>query len=561
MLSTRIGLQQSDWGKIAYEFGNYTQGTVYQGLRHGALVDVQQKGFRINAQGSLLDSREQTTESRFWRPRAEVSKNFEQWGNWTLGIYGEQEKNDRRQLQEDTLDGSIFQYDLWRVFLKSDEQKKWTINASFGQRYDYVPQGKAFAQNTQADDLNIQGKWQAGKASRLQWNFNYRQLSIIDSTLSNLDPQQTFLGRLEHNLRLWKGLLTSTTNYEIGGGQEPLIEYRYLEVPRGEGIYFWDPENADFNGDGVPQINEIQEAPFADQANIIRVTIFTDQFIRTNKTQVNQSLRLEPKVLWSGKKGLQKWLSRWSTLSTLRINRRTREAEGVSPWNPFQINISDTALVALNYSIQNSLFFKPNHTRYNFQLGQKNQNNRLVLTTGYQSLVLEEQFFKARWNKSTYFSTDLEAALGRRENDFQLFNQQDYNIQFFRLAPAITIRPSTSFRAIVKYKWEEGQNQLLGANEKAIQHDISLESTYNKGATTAIRFNFSFINVRFDGVRNSPVELALLQGLKDGQNFLWDLSLNRSISQNLTLRISYNGRKTGSARIVHLGSMEVGARF
>ncbi len=557
-----VGVSRENWGRISYNLGSYTQQSAYRGLQQGWSADLEQKGFRINTQGSWIGSEEENINSRFWRPRGEFSKRFEKLNGWTVGWYGEQEKNQRRELRSDTLDGTSFQYDLWRFFIRSQEGKNFTFSTSYGQRKDFAAMGEDFALSTDATDINVQGQWRAGQISRLQWNLNYRQLQIIDTTLSNLDPQETFLGRLEHNLRLWKGLLTSTTNYEIGGGQEPLIEYRYLEVPRGEGVFFWDPINADFNNDGVPQVNEIQEAPFPDQANIVRVTLFTNQFIRTNKTQLNQSLRLEPKAVWGReKKGLKKWLSRWSTLSTLLINRRTREAEGVSPWNPFQVNISDTALVALNYSIQNTLFFRPNHTRYNFQLSQKNQRNRQVLTTGFQSLRIAEQSVKGRWNQSAKFSIDAEALLGSRVNDFQLFNNQDYDIAFFRIAPSVTLRPNNSLRGIFRYRWEEGQNQLMESGEKAAQHDFSLEFTYNQAASTGIRLNISFVDVRYNGERNSPVELALLQGLKDGKNFLWDLSINRSISQNLTLRLSYNGRKTGNSRIVHLGSMEVGARF
>ncbi|MEO1409495.1 MAG: hypothetical protein AAFW73_06405 [Bacteroidota bacterium] len=561
-VASSIGLRREKWGRIAYELGSYSQESAYRGLRQGWQVDVEQLGFRLNTQGSWIGSEERGVSSRFWRPRGEFSKRFDRLGGWTVGWYGEQEKNQRRELRSDTLDATSFDYDLWRFFIRSQEGKKFSFSTSYGQRRDWAAAGADFAQSTDATDINVQGQWRAGQASRLQWNLNYRQLEIVDTTLSDFDPQETFLGRLEHNLRLWKGLFSSTTNYEIGGGQEPLIEYRYLEVPRGEGVFFWDPENADFNEDGVPQINEIQEAPFADQANIVRVTLFTDQFIRTNKTQLNQSLRLEPKSIWGRQqKGWKKWLSRWSTLSTFLINRRTREAEGVSSWNPFQINISDTALVALNLSIQNTLFFRPNTTRYNFQLSQKNQRSRQVLTTGFQSLRVAERSIKGRWNQSAVLSTDAEFLIGSRTNDFQLFNEQDYDIQLFRLAPSLTIRPNNSLRGIFRYRWEEGENRLPEGGETAVQHDFSFEFTYNQAASTAIRLNFSFVDVRYRGERNSPVELALLQGLKDGKNFLWELSVNRTISQNLTLRLSYNGRQTGGARIVHLGSMEVGARF
>ena len=371
LLSTSVSIGQADLGKLEYGFGTFLQGSSYTGVRHSPVLELSKNGFRALLRGSHLSSSEGDTESRFFRPTADLSKSFEKIGGWTLGVYGEREKNDRRDTHTDSLNASSFYYDLWRVYLKSQEDKKLSAGVSYGQRYDYAPAGEDFGQNTEATDINVQGHWVPGKASRLNWNLNYRQLHIIDSTLTNLDPQETFLGRLDHQLKLWKGMILSTTNYEIGGGQEPLVEYRYLEVPRGEGLYFWDAENSDFNGDGVPQINEVQEAPFPDQANIVRVTVYTNQFIRTNRTLLNQSLRLEPRVLWHQKKDFRKVLSKFSTQSTLRINRRTREAEGVSPWNPFQVNISDTALVALNYSIQKYPLFQTQQYQVQFSTRPK----------------------------------------------------------------------------------------------------------------------------------------------------------------------------------------------
>lgn len=561
LLSANINLQKADRGELGYSYGTFLQGSLYTGNRHQATLNFDHKGLQLLSSASLLQAKQAETNSAFFRPKAELSQRIDKLAGLTLGVYGEREKNDRRDSQSDTLNANSFYWDLWRAFIRTKEDEKFGLEASYGQRYDFAPAGDDFAQNTQADDVHLQGHWKQGKASRLQWNFNYRQLKIIDSTLTALDPQETFLGRLEHQLKLKKGFLLSSTNYEIGGGQEPLIEYRYLEVPAGEGQFFWDPINSDLNGDRVPQIDEIQESPFADQANIIRLTIFTNQFIRTNNTLLNQSLRLTPKVLWNQAKGFKKFLSRFSSQSSLLINRKTREGNGVSAWNPFQLDIPDESLVSLGYSIRNTIFFKPNNTDYNLQFGQRSQRNRLVLTTGYQNQNAEEQFFKGRWNQNAKFSTDLEAALGKRSNDFQLFNQQDYAISFFRVVPSLTFRPNKSLRGILRYQWEEGENSLSEPREKAVQHNFSLETTYNKAGKSSLRFSFSFVDVTYNGERNSPVELALLQGLKDGKNFLWSLTLNQSISQNLTLRLSYNGRKTGSSQIVHVGSMEVGARF
>jgi len=67
--------------------------------------------------------------------------------------------------------------------------------------------------------------------------------------------------------------------------------------------------------------------------------------------------------------------------------------------------------------------------------------------------------------------------------------------------------------------------------------------------------------VQFDGERNTPLEFAILETLKDGKNFLWSLSLDRRLSKNILMSISYEGRKTGIANTVHIGRAQVRATF
>jgi hypothetical protein len=67
--------------------------------------------------------------------------------------------------------------------------------------------------------------------------------------------------------------------------------------------------------------------------------------------------------------------------------------------------------------------------------------------------------------------------------------------------------------------------------------------------------------VDFDGPANSPVGFAILNGLQDGRNFLWSLTLDQQLAKNIQLRLSYEGRKTGEANVVHTGRAQVAANF
>ena len=62
--------------------------------------------------------------------------------------------------------------------------------------------------------------------------------------------------------------------------------------------------------------------------------------------------------------------------------------------------------------------------------------------------------------------------------------------------------------------------------------DISAEATWNQSTNAQFRTKFSIVQVSFTGERNTPIEFALLEGLQNGKNYLWNLTLDKVLSKN-----------------------------
>ena len=550
-----FNLTKNQLGNLNYEFGSFFREGFYTGYKHLAKASFEKHGYHFDFDGSYLLAKTILEQSQFFRPKLDFNKSFQKLHNWKLGFYTEQEKNQRFDLPTDTLKQNSFFYQLYRFYLQSPEKQKFSFGANYTRRLDYAAFNNNFTKNTLADELNLNGQWAQKKSSRLQWNLTYRQLQILAPKLSSQQAQETYLGRMAYQLNLYKGAIRFNNTYEISSGQEPKVEFNYLEVNQGEGVYTW----IDRNRDSIPQINEFEISPFQDQARFIRVSVLTNDFIRTNNVQLNQSLRLQPKALWYKAEGFKKLLSKFSTQSTLKIIRRAKAAADVSAWNPFQLNIIDTSLVSISSSIRNALFFNRADPKYDLQIGMFDNRNRIVLTTGFESRKTAEQFLRGRWNLSQQFSSQIYFATGQRDNDSEFFGERDYNIQFLKLEPQLTWQPNKDFRMILFYKFRDSKNSLAG--ETAIHHDFKLESTFNQSSKSSIRSSFSFVNINFDGARNTPVEFAMLEGLQNGKNFLWNLSFDRLLANNVQLSISYEGRKTGEAKVIHVGRAQVRATF
>ena len=189
-------------------------------------------------------------------------------------------------------------------------------------------------------------------------------------------------------------------------------------------------------------------------------------------------------------------------------------------------------------------------------------NNRLVLTTGFENRAVNRLSFNTFWNVVKPFDVEFLVEKGEKDYNSEFFDERDYMIDYLSLSPKLTYRISKNFRTQLSYEYLDSKNNLLNGNgETAVNHDISFEAKYRRTAKTTFLLNASFVEVAFEGDNNTPVAFAMLEGLQNGKNYLWNLVLERRLAQNIDLRISYEGRKTGEARTVHIGRAQVRATF
>ncbi len=552
-----FNIGKSKLGNLKYEVGSLIRNNLYQGVMQEVDSKLFYKGFKAILQGSYLTVEADEGDSKFFRPKVDLSKTFKSLDNLTIGTYGEREWNQRTLANSDTLNTTSFYYDVIKFYASTKRSENYNMDFSYSKRFDYLPTVKDFGLATVADEANVKGVWATTKASRLNWNLSYRNLVVEDTLLTNQKGQQTYLGRLEYFLNIKKGLIQSNTVYELGSGQQQRIEYSFIETQEGQGTHTW----IDRNEDNIPQQDEFEVAVFQDQANYIRFTTYTNDFIRTDNLLFSESFRVNPAKIWrSQKKGsVKELISRFSSLSAWKLNRKTLESDEVLAWNPFQLNIEDTTLLSINSGIRNILYYNRINPKFGFEVGMSSNWIRTILTTGGESRIRTEQFFKSRWNLKKTVSTNLEMSHGWRRNISEFFTTRNFDIEQYKIAPSVTWQPSRTFRIKSTYEYQDKRNRT--GIETAFSNKVTLELTYNKISKTEVRSRISFANVAYDGDNNTPVSYSMLEGLKDGRNFLWNLNFSRQISKNIQLQIGYEGRKTGDVKVVHVGSASIRATF
>ncbi|NJN35322.1 MAG: hypothetical protein HC817_14785 [Saprospiraceae bacterium] len=235
--------------------------------------------------------------------------------------------------------------------------------------------------------------------------------------------------------------------------------------------------------------------------------------------------------------------------------------EGVNQWNPFALNVPDRSLIGLTVNMRNSLFFNRNSAVWDFELGQIDNQNRVVLITGFEARGRREYFWRTRWNVTSKIAVQNWSGFEYQKNNSEAFLNRNFEARFLKLEPELTVMPRQTWRFIVAYKLKKGINELKTNGETLEKHDFSLETTWNQSVNAQLRARMSFVDIKYVGEKNTPIEFALLEGLQNGRNLLWNLSLDRVLSKNIFLNVSYEGRQTGLLRTVHVGRAAVRAQF
>ncbi len=551
-----VELSRPDWGSLTYNFDYFRRGASYLGQRQSGRLALDRAGWQLLAEGSYLDSREENGRGRLIKPRAIISKELPKFGNWRVSLTGEAERSERFG-PADTLLASSFYFQRYGAGIHSPDEGPFTLGIDVRRRQDFSPQGQLFNDGTLANEVITEASYQPTPDLRIGGNFTYRSLLVQDRELTTETGGETFLGRVDVTAQIAQGLLRTQTSYLLGSGQEPRVQFTYLFVGAGQGQYIW--QDSLYNNDGRIQPNEMELSPFPDIADYVRVSVFTDDFIRTDNAQLNQSVQFDPGRVWRGEVGqLKKLVRRFNLQSSVNINRKTREAESVQAWNPLQLAISDTTLVSLSAGTRHALFFNRTNTKYDLQLEQSDQRRRNVLTTGYEANRRQEWKLSLRYRPNPALSTRLESSTGQRSADSEFFDAKDFEIDFWRLEPKLDWQPGEDIRLDVSVALAREENVLAeGLGENSLRREAKVEANFRRWLTARIEY----VDIELDGRAGSPVGFALLNGLQPGRNYLWNLSATRQLGKYLQVNLTYEGRQTGEAKTVHVGRAQVTALF
>lgn len=553
--AARLGFARKDIAELEYTFRSFINETQFEAYQNVLTAKVGHKGFSFDVNGSHIFSNGKDLNNRFGRFQAGIQQKFKWFWVGATNIF---EDNRFFVSGTDSLTAQSYEWNDAKVYIKSPDAWKNRFSVFYQRRDDRLPDGDRLKYSSLGESMGLTGELAKNPNSVLKATVTYRRLVVKDTLLSTNRPDNTLVNRLEYNLTVLKGSITSSTFYEVGSGLESKKEFIYVEVPAGQGAYSW----LDQNGNGVQEINEYVEAVYQDTARYIRVFTPTNDFSKVYTTQFNQVINLNPRAAWGGKTGVRKFVARFSDQLVYRIDRKTQRDNLLAAFDPFFSTISDSTLVTLTSSLRNTFFFNRSSTGVGAEYTYADNRTKVYLANGFERRNNNSHKIKVRWNFAKIFTFNALGEYGWKSTVSDFFSTNNFDIRYYEVEPQLVFQPSTKWRVRGSFKFTDKLNFVSdGTKQQAILRDAGVEGKYNLLQRGSINATFNFISISYNGPTGNTVEFELLNGLKAGLNYTWSAFFQMRVGKNMQVNLQYSGRKSGENKPVHTGTVQVRAFF
>jgi len=542
--------RNKSWGKASASIDALHMPSVFNGYRAKFNADVlTQSKWKSMMEGSALQT-SGMTRSLFARHKGQTSKDI---GKLRLKLFDEYERNLYRTA--DSIQFTSYEFLEWEASIGNADTVKKSIRFFYRERTDRKPKQEILQPAAHAEQYGMQWIQRWKNESRLVLMASNRRLRVVDPELFTASPENTLVGRVEYGSKLWKGSIQNTTFYEVGSGLEQRREFIYLEVPAGQGIYIWN----DYNADGVKDLNEFEVAAFAYEANYVRSFVQSNDYVKTYTNQFSESFTFQPSRVLKGAKPVGRWLSRLSSATTFRLERKTSREDGYERFNPFTSQLPDSILLASQGVIRNIIYLNKANPVFGMDYTHQILDNRNLLSNGFERRRDAMHQLALRWNFWKAFSVFQEARVGEKGAESDFLSGRNFLIKSIQIQPKLTYQPSPKLKASILGQYTDKKNIL--AFEKAIVLRAGAECNWNLPEKGSVRAEANFYRIDFNGVTTNSLAFEMLEGLQPGYNYTWQLAWQRNVAENIQLNIQYNGRKPQDIPVIHSGSVQVRAVF
>jgi hypothetical protein len=553
ILNAAVGLVKDADNAIGYRLSRRYRAGEVNGVQHWLDVARQLGPVQLRGNLFLLNSEAGRRESRW--ARGEAAARYVA-GPVVPGYVYRFDKNRVAKAAGDSLTSANY-YDEHALFVQSRDSTRTRFRLDYSYRRDQTP-------NPEQTALRERGRaqtWQGTLASRLSptQDLNilatYRDLAVRDSA-----RQRTVLGKLDYNASFLQNVFRSELSYAVATGREARRDYTFLSVPAGQGTHFWD----DLNRDGQQQRNEFFEAqtPDAQYRTYIKLFLPTDVYVPAYSNRFSYRLTTTAPRSWREQPGWRGLAGRFSILTTVTLDRRSTDNSLSSRLNPFAFQTADSLLLSLNKLLRNTLYFNRSNPIFGAEFTVQQTQQKVLLTQGSDTRNLASQSVLLRRTLAQTFTARFTTTRSIRENLSNFLPERNFRVLQYELAPELSYQPNQVLRLTTSYLRTTRQNTVgPDGDTNGTFDDVGLETRVSQVGKRTLSATTRFVRVSFQGNQTSLVGLEILNALRPGSNFTWNLNLEQRLSNGLNVTLAYDGRKANGLGAVHTGRMQVAVLF
>ena len=538
---------------LEYHASFYHQKNQYNALQHQITGGILNNKWKLNTNTSLLlsESTYILSSTNYVKQKANLERNLHLF---TLGIFQELENNRTRMKLSDSLNKNSFAFNDFGIYIKNKNNSNQNIKIAYNHRTDQNPYLNNLSTSTIANAVSLSTEFNGNKKSIWALNYLYRKFEVNQSNTS-LKNDENAIARIKHDGVIWNGVIQTATFYELGSGQEPKRAYSFVEVPIGQGLYVYK----DYNNNGIKELNEFELAKFSYEANYIKVSLMSTDFIRTKSTSISENILFDLSSIQSEMGLIKNALKLFSNQFTLKLDKKVADGGDFSI-NPFLIKQMDTSLISFAKAIRNTCYFNRANPVFGVDYTYQQTENKSLLVNGFESRKKLEHILQIRKIFFENYLTNIFLRLGSKGFNSYYFTEKNYAISFIEFKPELTYQFNSFWRLTTAASYAAQTNQST-IKEQATRLSFNAEANYNAASSYSISSKCSFIKNSYNANTNNTIAYEMLEGLQKGNNYTWSLIFQRNFSTGVQLSLIYDGRASDQAPTINIGSVQARAYF
>jgi hypothetical protein len=548
VLKAEMQLRKDPFNQFKYDFSYRNRTGVVQGSQHEMKLYKNLGPFFSRTTFYSMNNQPGDFDSQWIRFRQDLKLT-----SWAINPGYIYELDKQKTKRRDSLISSLMHYHLHDFYLETGDTLSTKFRIDAIKRFDQIPIAGTMQSYTEADELRMSLNSRFLSEQTVAVTANYRK--VTDKIAKSSD--KNLLGKVD-----WKGSFLNKTvrqnlSFSTANTRELRREFVYILVPTGEGTHTWRDEN----GDGIQDLNEFYEAINIDERNYAKIFTPTDEYINAYQSTFLHNLDAGFPKRWKSEGTLLRLLSDFSFNSNTRINYKSTGNDVLNRFNPFVQNLESNRVIYARNQRRYGLFYNRNGSGLAFDLNRTNQENKSLLTNGFELRTREDWTSNIRFTLKQGYIIRFNGGLGTTTNESDFLESRNFVLLRHQWAPELIWQPMNTFRVTAKVELREKRQQNSEMVRKSSIRDYSLESTFIQSGKGNLNAQVQWIAINFTGERNTYLGYELLEGLQPGQNQKWNLNWQQSLNRGLQLTLQYNGRKSSGIKPIHTGTMQLTAFF